>query len=31
VSFDADGQHNIEDIDKFNKAFTNHPELEVIF
>ena len=31
VSFDADGQHNVEDISKFHKAFTNHPELEVIF
>ena len=31
VSFDADGQHNVDDIEKFNSAFINHPELEVIF
>ena len=31
TTFDADGQHNIADIDKFHTAFTNHAELEVIF
>jgi len=31
VTFDADGQHNIEDLEKFKLAFVKHPELDVLF
>lgn len=31
VTFDADGQHNIKDLEKFKLAFVKHPELDVLF
>jgi len=31
ATFDADGQHNIEELDIFMTAMTKHPYLEVIF
>lgn len=31
VTFDADGQHDIDEIKKFQKAVTKHPELGIVF
>lgn len=31
ITFDADGQHQIEDVEKFFKAFSKYPHLEVVF
>lgn len=30
INFDADGQHQVEDIEKFFKAFQKYPDLEVV-